>query len=58
MGEGHMFEAGWLQAELDAATREVDRWSPGMRRLSGVEVEQLDTPPRDQKEPSAHNKKD
>lgn len=26
------FKAGWLRAELEAATREVDAWPAGMRR--------------------------
>ena len=30
------FEKGWLRAELEAAVKEVESWSPGMRRNSAV----------------------
>lgn len=40
-GADAMFEPGWLQDELNAASVEVASWPPGMRRLmDGMTIDQ------------------
>lgn len=54
MGNEKMYEAGWLKEELEAAVKEVDQWSPTMRRYA-TSPSETSTGPQDNNEKSGRS---